>query len=184
MPVAQELLRTTDSAFQLVVADTWLARILRTKIIFRVAAFAMRLERVRKRAFRILSQTGISYPNSVLSQTLGTLPGGAPKAGERFPWLHLRMQANGQAEDLFQTLDDTRFNLLVFGPAPAAAFAAYGELVRTHTIALDPNKAELDRVGITVASFYLLRPDGHVGLCGPHAELPGVEPYLAQWLRR
>ncbi|HKS60562.1 MAG TPA: FAD-dependent monooxygenase, partial [Xanthobacteraceae bacterium] len=77
MPVAQELLRTTDSAFQLVVADTWLARMLRTKIIFRIAALAMTFERVRKRAFRTLSQIGISYPGSALSQTRGSLPGGA-----------------------------------------------------------------------------------------------------------
>ena len=136
-----------------------------------------------KRAFRTISQIGISYPHSALSQTLGALPGGAPKAGERFPWLHLRMQPNGPTEDLFQTLDDTRFNLLVFGPAPATAPAEYGDLVRTYTIPLDPNKADLDRVGITAPSFYLLRPDGHVGLCGPHAELPGVESYLARWLR-
>ena len=184
MPVAQELLRTTDSAFQLVVADTWLARMLRTKIIFRIAAVAMTFERVRKRAFRTLSQIGISYPHSALSQTLGTLPGGAPKAGERFPWLHLRIQPNGPAGDLFQALDDTRFNLLVFGPATTVAVPDYGDLVRAHTIPLEPNKAELDRVGITTPSFYLLRPDGHVGLCGPHAELPGIESYLARALRR
>jgi 2-polyprenyl-6-methoxyphenol hydroxylase-like FAD-dependent oxidoreductase len=185
MPVAQELLNTTDRAFQLVVADSWLATMLRTRIIFRVAALAMTFDSVRQRAFRTISQIGIRYPRSALSQTLGELPRGAPKSGDRFPWLHLAMQADGPAEDLFQVLDDTAFNLLVFGPAPAAtALAGYADLVRVHAIPLCPgNKAELDRVGITAPSFYLLRPDGHVGLCGPLAELPGVESYLSRWLR-
>ncbi len=184
MPVAHDLLDTTDRAFQFVVADTWVARLLRTKIIFRVAALAMTFESVRRRAFRTISQIGISYPGSALSETLGTLPRDAPKAGDRFPWLHLNQQPDGPADDLFQALDDTRFNLLVFGPGPAAALAGYDDIVRVHTIPLDPNKAELDRVGITASSFYLLRPDGHVGLCGPHSELPAVESYLARWLRR
>lgn len=184
MPVAHDLLETTDRAFQFVVADTFVARMLRTKIIFRVAALAMTFRSVRQRAFRTISQIGIRYRQSALSQTLGTLPSSAPKAGERFPWLHLRMQPNGAAEDLFAALDDTRFNLLVFGAAPASAPAGYGDLVRTHVVPLDANKAELDRVGITAPSFYLLRPDGHVGLCGPHAELAGVESYLARWLHR
>ena len=38
IPVAQRLLETTDRAFQLVVSDGWLATLLRTKIIAKVAA--------------------------------------------------------------------------------------------------------------------------------------------------
>src|SRR4030095_5844250 len=48
MPLAKQLLEATDRAFQLVVADTWIARLLRTKIIFRIAALAMTIESVRK----------------------------------------------------------------------------------------------------------------------------------------
>ena len=48
-----------------------------------------------------------------------------------------------------------------------------GAQVRVHAIAADPaNDAELKRAGIPQPSFYLVRPDGHVGLCGAslHAE--------------
>src|SRR5262249_14763967 len=99
MPVAERLLQTTDRAFQLVVSDSWLASVLRTRIIARVAAFAMTIERVRKIAFRTLSQTGISYPKSALSQTMPGLPKNAPAAGDRFAWLRLRLHANGPVED-------------------------------------------------------------------------------------
>ena len=46
--MAQRLLETTDRAFRLVVSDSWLAGLLRTKILARIAAFAMRFERTQK----------------------------------------------------------------------------------------------------------------------------------------
>ena len=39
---------------------------------------------------------------SRLSQTLEGLPDGAPRAGDRFPWLRLRLPADGPVEDLFR----------------------------------------------------------------------------------
>ena len=119
VPVARRLLNTTDRAFRLVVSDSWLAGLFRTKILARIAAFAMSLERIQKVAFRTVSQTGINYRKSALSESLEGLPDGAPRAGDRFPWLRLKFQANGPVEDLFQKLDDTRFNLIVIGqPSP------------------------------------------------------------------
>ncbi len=85
LPVARRLLRTTDRAFKLVVSDSWLAGLLRTKVLARIAAVAMSVERIQKFAFRIVSQTGINYRNSSLSKTLDTLPAEAPQSGDRFP---------------------------------------------------------------------------------------------------
>ncbi len=150
IPVAQRLLQTTDRAFQLIVSDGWLASLLRTKIIARVAATAMRFERVRTLAFRTISQIGISYPNSSLSQTLPGLPKGAPAAGDRFPWVQLALKAGQPAEDLFQSLDDTQFNLLVFGQAPSAVEvpAEFRDLLRVHVIPQVPgNDVELAASG-------------------------------------
>ena len=45
LPVARRLLNTTDRAFRLVVSDSWLAGLLRTKVLARIAAFAMRRQR-------------------------------------------------------------------------------------------------------------------------------------------
>ena len=41
IPVAQRLLETTDRGFRLVVSDSWLAGLLRTQVLARIAAFAM-----------------------------------------------------------------------------------------------------------------------------------------------
>jgi 2-polyprenyl-6-methoxyphenol hydroxylase-like FAD-dependent oxidoreductase len=60
VPIAQRLLETTDRAFQAVVSNGWLPRLLRTKVIARVAATAMKFEPVRQFAYRTISQIGRS----------------------------------------------------------------------------------------------------------------------------
>lgn len=184
LPVARTLLATTDRAFQLVVQDTWLARLLRTRIIGRIAAVAMRVPRIRRAAFLTLSQIGIRYRGSRLSQNLPAMPARAPLAGDRFPWLQVQFGPEGPAEDLFQKLDDTRFNLIVIGQSAAsltggAESAGVGPL-HVHQIAAGaPNDRQLARAGVPSRSFYLLRPDGHVALCGIDLDATAIRGYLA-----
>ncbi|MET0164956.1 MAG: hypothetical protein ABW318_08140, partial [Vicinamibacterales bacterium] len=178
-------LTTTDRAFSFVVSDRWLAGLLRTRVFPRILAFAMTRDRTRKLAFRTISQIGVRYPSSPLSQTLEGLPASAPRAGDRFPWLRLKFSPNGPAEGLFARFDDTRFNLIVIGqPLPATEPQSLGEQMLTHHVADDPaNEKELARACIPKPSFYLLRPDGHVGLAGTRLEAGALTRYLAERIR-
>ncbi len=184
VPVARRLLNTTDRAFRLIASDSALARLLRTRILARIAAFAMSFQKVRRIAFSVVSQTAIHYRHGALSQAMGSLPGSAPRAGDRFPWLRLKFELASAIEDSFQTLDDTRFNLVVFGqPAPAAEALGLGDLLRIYAIPDEPaNDSELMRAQIPRPSFYLVRPDGHVGLCGTRLEGADVKRYFAERL--
>jgi hypothetical protein len=184
VPVAERLLKTTDQAFAVLSSDQWLAGLVRTRLVSRIMAFAMSLERTRQLAFRTISQIGISYRKSPLSQTLAGLPVVAPQAGDRFPWLRLRLTSNGPTEDLFARLDDTRFNLIVIGQPsiPADPFELNG-LLLTHQVSDDPdNDRELSRAHIPKPSFYLLRPDCHVGLAGIRLEAALLKRYLTERL--
>jgi 2-polyprenyl-6-methoxyphenol hydroxylase-like FAD-dependent oxidoreductase len=185
VPVARRLLSTTDRAFRLVVSDSRLAGLLRTQILARIAAFAMSRERIQRAAFRVVSQIGIHYRTSPLSKSLEGLPAGAPRAGDRFPWLRLKFQANGPVEDVFRKLDDTRLNLIVMGqPSPPEGALNVGDLLRIHPIPVDPfNDAELARAQIPQPSFYLVRPDGHIGLCGIHLDPAAATRYVSEHLR-
>jgi len=184
LPVARRLLETTDRGFRLVVSDSPLAGLFRTQVVARIAALAMRFARVQAAAFRVVSQTGIHYRKSPLSATLADLPDGAPRAGDRFPWLHLRFTAGGPVEDLFEKLDDTCFSLFVFGQAlPAADLPIFGGVLRTHVIPRDPaDDAELARKKIPLPSFYLVRPDGHVALCGARLDPAALARHAAERL--
>jgi len=185
IPVARRLLNTTDRAFRLVVSDSWLAGIFRTKILARIAAFALSRNGIQRTVFRTVSQTGIRYRKSPLSESPGGLPKGAPRGGDRFPWLRLKFRTDGPIEDSFRKLDDTHFNLIAIGqPAPAAEALGFGDMLRIHAIPADPfNDLELARAQITQPSFYLLRPDGHVGLCGVGLEAEAVKNYISRRLR-
>jgi 2-polyprenyl-6-methoxyphenol hydroxylase-like FAD-dependent oxidoreductase len=167
-PVAHRLLATTDRAFRIVVADNLLAGILRTWIAPNIAALAMTRKSVQTVVFRALSQIDISYPQSPLSKTLAGVGGKGPRAGDRFPWLSLRFRTDGPREDLFERLDDTRFNLLMVGqPPPSADRLGLGDLLDVHAIPPDrDNDRELARASIGGPAYYLLRPDGHIGLVG------------------
>jgi hypothetical protein len=180
IPVAQRLVRTTDRFFQVIVADGWFGKIFRTAIMARVAAFAMTRQSVRDLAFRTISQIGIRYRRSPLSRTLPGAPPAGPAAGDRFPWLQLRMKPGGAVEDLFDRLDDTRYNLLVIAQPATAAPSGLGDLVRVHEIpADDHNTRALAAARISGPCFHLLRPDGHVGLAGFRLEPSAIERYLA-----
>jgi 2-polyprenyl-6-methoxyphenol hydroxylase-like FAD-dependent oxidoreductase len=184
IPVAQRLLSTTDRAFSLIVSDNWLAGLFRTRILVKIMAFAMGLERIQKLAFRTISQTGIRYPSSPLSETLAGLPDAAPRAGDRFPWLRLKLRPGGPIEDLFDRLDDTRFNLIVIGQSsPPGGVPGLGDLLRILAIPNDPsNDRELARAQIPLRSFYLLRPDGHVGLAGIDLDAAAATRYVSERL--
>jgi hypothetical protein len=96
--------------------------------------------------------------------------------------MQLKLRAGGATEDLFQQLDDTRFNLLVTGqPAPAAGVPGFGDLVSVHAIPDDPvNAKALEQRRISGEAFYLLRPDGHVGLAGTRLDMDTVKSYLLE----
>ena len=184
VPVARRLLNTTDRAFRLVVSDGRLAGLLRTKVIARFAAFAMQRAPVQRFAFRTVSQIGIHYREGPLSETLAGVPRHSPQAGDRFPWLKLRLRRGGDVEDLFGALDDTRFTLIVAGqPAPPGELPL-GDLMSIHAIPDDPvNDAAWARANLPRPAFYLLRPDGHVGLCGARVDAAAISRYVAERLR-
>jgi 2-polyprenyl-6-methoxyphenol hydroxylase-like FAD-dependent oxidoreductase len=184
VPIARRLLHTTDRAFRLVVSHSRVAGLLRTQILARIAAFAMGIPKIQAVAFRVVSQTGIHYRRSPLSKSLSRLPDAAPHAGDRFPWLRLRFRTDGPIEDLFEKLDDTQLTLIVIGQAPRPEGLRHlGELLCTYVVPTDViNDAELARVHIPRPSFYLLRPDGHVGLCGVHVDAGAIKSYVSERL--
>jgi 2-polyprenyl-6-methoxyphenol hydroxylase-like FAD-dependent oxidoreductase len=181
MPVARRLLATTDRAFSLIVSDSRVAGLFRTQVLNRIVALAMSIERVRRFAFQTISQIGIRYRDSALAENLPGLPARAPRAGDRFPWLRLKLAPNGPVEDLFEKLDDTRFNLLVIGqPIEAEEVSALGELLRVFAVPDDSdNRRALARAHVPAPSFYLLRPDGHVGLAGIRADAVAISRYFS-----
>jgi hypothetical protein len=61
-----------------------------------------------------------------------------------------------------------------------AAPTVSDDLVRVHAVTANAaNATELARVGIAGPAYYLLRPDGHVGLAGTLFDVSVMSRYLA-----
>ena len=185
LPVANHLLKRTDRFFSIVVSDSWLVGLLRTRVMPKIMGLALRTAAVQGIVFRTISQTGIRYRGSPLSEALASLPENGPRPGDRFPWLRLRFQPNGRLEDLYGKLDDTRFTLLVFGQAaPPRGIPELGDRLHIQELPSDPaNDRELARARIPRPSFYLLRPDGHIGLAGARLDAAAASRYVSERLR-
>jgi 2-polyprenyl-6-methoxyphenol hydroxylase-like FAD-dependent oxidoreductase len=181
VPVAKALLSTTDRAFLLVVSESPIAGLLRTRIVPQAVALAMRIPMVRRLAFRTISQTAIHYPDSRLSQSLAGPGRHAPSAGDRFRWLRLELAANGPVEDIFEKLDDEHFQLVLFGqPAPGGTIAPFGDRLRVLAVPeTAANDRELDAAGIPRPSFSLVRPDGYIGLSGARFDLAAASRWAS-----
>ncbi len=179
-PVAQRLLETTDRAFAAAVSDSATMRLLRTQVIPRVGATAMRLPAVRRLAFRTISQIGIQYRDSTLSQNLPELPRPSPRAGERFPWMQLQRDPQREPVDLYQCFDGLRFPLLLFGQPPPPLSGFERELQPLVFDGAAENGRQLEKAGIRSPSFFLLRPDGYIGLAGGRAEPERLREWLVQ----
>ena len=180
IPVARRLLETTDRAFQAVVSEGWLPQ-----------AVAHEGHRPGRRdgdevragpALRLPDDLADRHQLSAeraLAGACRTAEGRAGR-GRSLPLDADQARPDGPIEDLYGALDDTRFNLLIFGDAPLNR-RQFGDMVRTHGIPrIAENDQELARANISQPSFYLLRPDGHVGLCGPGFDAAAIRQYLAE----
>jgi 2-polyprenyl-6-methoxyphenol hydroxylase-like FAD-dependent oxidoreductase len=180
LPVAMRLLGTTDRAFSILVSDSTLAGLFRMRVFSKIIALVMKIRRTRRAAFRTLSQIGIRYRSSALSQTMPDVPPDAPQAGDRFPWLRLKLESGGQPEDIFDALDDTRFSLVLIGQDRAAENGSgLGDLLRTIVIPADSdNQRALAEAGIVGPAYYLLRPDCYIGLAGRQLDEDALRRYV------
>jgi len=182
-PIAQRLLATTDRVFSFLVSENSLMQAARLQLLPRGLALAMGVARLRRAAFRTISQIGIRYRGSPLSVTLPGLPAEAPQAGDRFPWFEIRPSPDRAARSIFADLDDTRFTLLVRGQSGLPSNTpGRGDLLRTVTIPETGADPPLDELHIPNPSFFVIRPDGYIGLSGARLDPQEVARYFDQVL--
>lgn len=162
---AENLVKTTDSAFTRMVSSDWFNRFLRKKIAPTVVPLANYIDRVRKKLFMILSQVRIEYSSSPVSH--GEAAG--IQAGIRLPYI-------GENYKPLQAWD---WQVHVYGSATAELKA----LCKDYGLALFTFSYDsiMEGKGIKMAALYLVRPDGYLGFVSPHQDVQGLQKYLDEW---
>ena len=171
---AENLLKTTDRFFNLVASPDVFLSYFRTHVFPYIAGAAFNLDAVKKFVFPRISQIGINYHHSPLSETAGNF---SVKAGERMPYFEI------VGASIYERLREPKFHLLTFfdgvnaAPETPAKFQTdYAGLMDFHALPLYPKIAET--FGVAETFSVLLRPDNYIGMISAPASFETVENYL------
>ena len=109
---AKRLLQTTDRFFGFAAGSDWLMNFLRMHVLPPIAEHIFSLEAVRRYAFPTISQIGINYRHSSLSNHAGD-ENFEVKAGDRMPYFLI------DGKNIFDRLKEAKFHFLAFSAQPA-----------------------------------------------------------------
>lgn len=168
---ALKLVETTDRLFSFVTADGSFADFVRTRIAPVLAPLAYGVDALREYAFRMLSQTMISYHEG----PLGEGQAGAVRGGDRLPWV--------RTDDNHGPLADIAWQVHVYGdgdsaPGELAAWCA-SRGIALHRFAFGPAH---EAAGLARGAAYLIRPDSYVACADLQARSGVLQAYLQRHL--
>jgi 2-polyprenyl-6-methoxyphenol hydroxylase-like FAD-dependent oxidoreductase len=175
---AKRLLATTDQMFNIAASPDWLLRTIRTTIFPPLARTLMSSDVVKKRFFPLISQIGITYRDSALSDHDGDAHF-AVKAGDRMPYFLV------EGASVYDRLRAPKFHLVQFSDGTAEPGSAaetvereFGSMVDCCVLPLYPHVVEL--FGSHKPFALLLRPDNHIGVIAPANPVEAVRDYLTR----
>lgn len=175
---AKHLLQTTDRAFQVAAGQNWLLAFLRTTVLPFIFPAIIRLDPVKKILFPLLSQIGIRYRHSALSQHTGDEPFKV-KAGDRMPYFLVAGQS------IYDVLRQPKFHWLIFSNTPSEFQTLKLEFEHWNTELVDFNIIPFDQQIAAIFGTHqpfniLLRPDNYIALISAETSLNVIKTYFEQ----
>ncbi|MFI5162713.1 MAG: FAD-dependent monooxygenase [Sphingobacteriales bacterium] len=113
MPVARDLLSTTDRMFNVVMSSNWLMTALKKWVLPKVLNYFGRNDKIKALMFKRVSQIGISYRDSKLNLHLSNAE--KIKAGDRLPYLEIYDEKKQVETDLHAWCGKQGFTLIILG---------------------------------------------------------------------
>jgi 2-polyprenyl-6-methoxyphenol hydroxylase-like FAD-dependent oxidoreductase len=179
---AKNLLQTTDRMFQFAAGSEWFLAFLRMNVLPSVAKYILSLDAVKKFIFPLISQTGINYRHSSLSQHAGD-EDFKVKAGDRMPYFLV------DGKSIYDKLHQPKFHWLAFSDTQSNLQVIkteleneYAELVDFDAISLNPQI--LESFGTNNSFSVLLRPDNYIGLISTEMTPDELRAYLTKFIGR
>lgn len=164
---ARKLVATTDRVFSLATADGPFVDIVRTRVAPVALSLLARFDFVRSFMFRTVSQIGLNYRQSTLSQGNA----GKVRGGDRLPWVMI------DGVDNYAPLKEIGWQVHVYGSAQPELSAWCAE----HDLPLHVFgwRDAYRTAGLARDALYLLRPDTYVALAASTATAHSLESYFA-----
>ena len=155
---AKNLVESTDRIFEIEAGSNRFLGLIRSYFLPPLAKHIFSLGIVQKTFFQLISQVGISYPESPLS--IGSSDAEV-KAGDRMPYF------NVAGESIYNKLRSPKFHLITFSNVRDDSNAA--NIEKTHgdwleSIVLPQSEAVTDAFGVKESFSVLVRPDNYIGI--------------------
>lgn len=180
LPNAKRLVQTTDRMFDVVAGTDWFVNLIRTTVFPPMAKFILSIDAIKKRFFPLISQIGISYRESSLSEHADDDDFDI-KAGDRLPYFLV------DGHSIYDRLRAPKFHLLTFsdGQKDYASLlnslnGKYAGLIDHHVI---PLYECVEEIFDTKKPFnVLLRPDNYIAYLSSDTSVELVKSYLQKSL--
>lgn len=189
LPFAKKLVKTTDRAFSIIIAMGPIGRFFRTKLAPKILTFVLSHTPTTNFIFRTVSQIGINYHSSSLSQhaSFGTFARHTPIPGDRLPYVLYK--ENGKEKNIQNTIKITHMQLLLF-TGTAEVLESIEELAKKYEsiqITKIPLHEESNMLykefGILDKGYYLVRPDMYIAYRSQGINTEHFLNYLTRFLK-
>jgi len=187
MPVAKELLNTTDRIFKVVMSTNWLTMLFKKWVLPKLLKFAWSKQNTREVFFRRASQIYISYRDSTISLNLSNADN--IKAGDRLPYLKVFDEKKQEETDLHEWCSKPGFTLVVLGKLQEIdLFTLAKWITQKYTASLNffylppstKNEAVFKTFEISEGKkkALIVRPDMHIGFINDVVDIEMMDNYL------
>jgi len=187
MPVAKDVLKTTDRIFSLIISDKWFVNIFKKHLLPKLLRFAWGKNSIKEAFFKRISQTGINYRHSKLNLHLSH--SSKIKAGDRLPYMKLYDEKREEETDLHAWCAKPGFTLIIFGKFDELFLfnvarwitMKYNGLLNFYY--LPPTGKNLDifnafEINPHLQKAIIVRPDMHIGFINDAVDLKLFDNYL------
>ncbi|KAF1815708.1 2-polyprenyl-6-methoxyphenol hydroxylase-like oxidoreductase [Eremomyces bilateralis CBS 781.70] len=165
---ALKLVQTTDRVFTTLTAESVVAGIVRRRVAPLIVPLVLSIGRAREFFFRAVSQIGINYRSTLLSEgATGDVHG-----GDRLPWV-----ADANGSDNFASFDDRiGWQVHVYGLAKGILREWCGSTnVQLHEY--EWHQDQYQRTGLVRDAAYLIRPDTYIAVADLVGDAKAFEEY-------
>jgi hypothetical protein len=187
MPVAKDLLKTTDRVFNIILSRNWFINLLKKWALPTLLKTVWGKPALRDEFFKRVSQTGISYRHSRINLHLSHHS--PVKAGDRLPYLKMFDEKKQQETDLHEWCSKPGFTMITLGKLQELDLFTLAKWITQKYPAnlnffyLPPsarNQQVFDAFGIkeNQKKAIIVRPDMHIGLINDVVDIEMMDNYL------
>ncbi|MDB5138162.1 MAG: 2-polyprenyl-6-methoxyphenol hydroxylase [Mucilaginibacter sp.] len=187
MPVAKELLSTTDRVFTIVMSRNWLAGVFKKWLMPRLLKFVWGKKNIREAFFKRVSQISINYRESNINLHLSQST--KIKAGDRLPYLKVFDEKKQEETDLHEWCSKPGFTFIVLGKLTELdLFTLAKWITQNYSVMLNFFYLPMSAKNQTVFDMFevkedqkkalIIRPDMHIGFINDAIDMALMDNYL------